>query len=242
MKKFIRFYILTVRRDLGLLALISAGFIFLMDLLLKKIPAPNEFFYVCGNFFYGLSAAYIASFVFYFVDIHYKRQREKELLYGYIGHLFKIIINDGKDIYKDMFNSIDTPFDLTSATKDDVLNVCTQINPLSNSTIKCWHGDSYLNWIEYLEYKKRRMLEFMSKIQAQIQFADIEFVEIITRYADCEIFSGLDIMLRLSKEKRWGNQNFLNGLETGFISYLELLKTSELYYQKEFADYDIKQS
>ena len=86
------------------------------------------------------------------------------------------------------------------------------------------------------------MLEFMSKIQAQIQFADIEFVEIITRYADCEIFSGLDIMLRLSKEKRWGNQNFLNGLETGFISYMELLKTSELYYQKEFADYDIKQS
>ena len=45
MKKFIRFYILTVRRDLGLLALTSAGFIFLMDLLLKKIPAPNEFFY-----------------------------------------------------------------------------------------------------------------------------------------------------------------------------------------------------
>ena len=39
-----------------------------------------------------------------------------------------------------------------------------------------------------------------------------------------------------------GNQNFLNGLETGFISYMELLKTSELYYQKEFADYDIKQS
>ncbi len=49
-------------------------------------------------------------------------------------------------------------------------------------------------------------------------------------------------MLRLSKEKRWGNQNFLNGLETSFISYMELLKTSELYYQKEFADYDIKQS
>ena len=49
-------------------------------------------------------------------------------------------------------------------------------------------------------------------------------------------------MLRLSKEKKWGNQNFLNGLETGFISYMELLKKSELYYQKEFTDYNIKQS
>ena len=226
---------MTVRKGLRKLALASIIFIFLMDLWLKNIPAPNEFFYICGNFFYGLSTAYIASFVFYFIDVHYKRQREKELLYGYIGHYFKLIIEDGKSIFTDMANSIGYPVKFESITPKDVITICSKINPKANSTIKLWNNDSYVNWIEYLEYKRKRMIDFLSKIQ--LQLTEPEFIKIIIEISDSDIFAGLNIMLSLNKHNQLENTSFGNGLEDGFIQYMELIKTSERYYKKEFSKY-----
>ena len=44
-------------------------------------------------------------------------------------------------------------------------------------------------------------------------------------------------MLSLNKHDQLENTSFGNGLEDGFIQYMELFKTSERYYKKEFSKY-----
>ena len=102
MKHWFKLYVCTLRKDLSIILAIAILFIFVMDMWLKNIPAPNSFFVAIGNFWYALSIAYVSSFVFYFFVVHYNRQKEKSLLYGYIGGLFNMIINDGKSIFADM--------------------------------------------------------------------------------------------------------------------------------------------
>ena len=44
-------------------------------------------------------------------------------------------------------------------------------------------------------------------------------------------------MLILNKQDQLDNTSFGDGLENGFIQYMELIKTSEQYYMKEFSNY-----
>jgi len=239
MRKFFRIYICTIRKDLSLLALGAVLFIFMMDLILLDIPAPNRFFYVCGRFFYGVSMAYVASFVFYFLDVHCRRQMEKQKIYNFIGAQFKIIISDGKSMFKDLSLKAGKNVAFEDISDDDIIDICSKIDPLSESTILQWGGNAYLNWIEYLEYMKRRLDEYLMKIQPLLQYAEVDFVRLLVRYSDSGLFSGLNIISRLNKEGRMGNKNFRNGYEQLFISYIHLLKESEQYYQKEFVRYSV---
>lgn len=237
MKIFIKFYLLTIRKDLSCFALISFIIFFSINIYLKKESIQSDFVITFLDFLQGLSTAYIASFIFYLVDIHYKRQKEKQILYKYIGKLFKQIIDDGKSIYTDMASHIGKSISFDLMTKDDIIEMCSLTDPLSKSKVKYWNENTELNWLEYLEYKKERLQEFSSKIQMQIHLTDIEFIEIITKYNDLSLFSCLDWMLKIYRKNKLRNNSFLYGMEINFIKHAELIKLSELYYKKEFAYY-----
>ena len=183
--------------------------------------------------------AYVASFVFYFLDVHCRRQMEKQKIYNFIGAQFKIIISDGKSMFKDLSLKAGKNVEFEDMSDDDIIDICSKIDPLSESTILQWRGNAYLNWIEYLEYMKRRLDEYLMKIQPLLQYAEVDFVRLLVRYSDSRLFSGLNIISRLNKEGRMGNKNFMNGYEQLFISYIHLLKESEQYYQKEFVRYSV---
>lgn len=237
MKHWIKLYVCTLRKDLSIILAFAILFIFAMDMWFKNIPAPNSFFVAMGNFWYALSIAYVSSFVFYFFVVHYSRQKEKSLLYGYIGGLFNIIINDGKSIFADMVKKTGQNLDPEKMTENQIEKMCSSTNPLDPSTVMYFNGEQYINWLEYLEYCRKRKENYLSKILMQIQYLDVEFVEILNQFIEPNIFIALDLQLTIYRHGRFGNKDFSHGQEKSFIEYYALLKLSEDYYNKEFKPY-----
>ena len=237
MKHWFKLYVCTLRKDLSIILAIAILFIFVMDMWLKNIPAPNSFFVAIGNFWYALSIAYVSSFVFYFFVVHYNRQKEKSSLYGYIGGLFNMIINDGKSIFADMVKKAGLNIDPKKMTQEQIEIMCSSTNPLAPSTIMDFNGTHYINWLEYLDYYRNRKEEYLNKILKQMQYLDVEFVNILNQFISPQIFISLDLQLYMYRHNKYGNKKFCNGIETTFVEYYFLLKKSEDYYKKVFKLY-----
>ena len=76
----------------------DAAFLLIMELVLKKIPAPYAIFVRIGDLFVALGVSFFASFVFYFVQVHMHKIKEKEHVYPSIAMMFNAIISAEKDI------------------------------------------------------------------------------------------------------------------------------------------------
>ena len=77
LKNWIDLYIKTIRIEMIILGLVATLIIFIMDMWLNDLPAINNFFYAFGRFVYTLSAAYVASLIFYLTTVHIPRENEK---------------------------------------------------------------------------------------------------------------------------------------------------------------------
>lgn len=122
-------------------------------------------------------------------------------------------------------------------TKDQIEIMCSSTNPLDPSTIMDFNGTHYINWLKYLDYYRKRKEDYLSKILMQIQYLDVEFVEILNQFISPHIFHSLDMYILLYQQNRFGNENFCYGKEMTFVEYYDLLKISESYYEREFKIY-----
>lgn len=208
-----------------------------MDLWLRTIPAPSIFFEVCGKFFYTLSYAYLGSFLFYFINVHCERQREKIKLYQHIGYHFHSLIFDGEKIFCDMASKRGLNIKFENITKEDVKTICFYTYPLSESTIMRMDKEAFLNWIEYWEYMSARIHHSLELIQIQMKYLDVDCIELITRFTDSQIFKSIDLLVYFYRNGLLNDMNSVQGLEISFVSFMELLKDAELYYNKEFRYY-----
>ena len=69
-------------------------FLLVMELVFRKIPAPFLFFVKIGDVMVTLAISVIASFIFYFVQVHMPDIRHKANVYPCVAKLFhRILIN-----------------------------------------------------------------------------------------------------------------------------------------------------
>lgn len=224
-----RVYISTINPILSILGIAAILIIFIMDMWLKTIPAFSKIFYIIGILIYTLSLTYLCSLFFYFITSHIPKQRERIIIYKRILPFLKNIIYDGKGIFEDLFkNNNDKNF--SNITESDIKNICLRTNPLSDSPVLAWSGTFYLNWIQYLENKKNRKDELSKKIIINLPYLDIEFIDLLYKFDDANLFKGLHIMSKLAQEKRLANENLGYGVDKSLISYYNLIKEGEEFY------------
>ena len=236
MKRWIKLYVCTLRKDLSIILAVAILFIFAMDMWLKNIPAPNSFFVAMGNFWYALSIAYVSSFVFYFFVVHYSRQKEKLILYKHIGESFYIVIKDCKTIFDEMLFKSGLNIDSENMTEDEICKMCSKIRPLSATNVINRDGSS-MNWLEYFNFYKKNIDKRIDIILLQMPYLDVEFVGIINQFKPSSFFETME-GLRIAYNTLGAiNKNFGNGAEQSFILFYRLFKTSFHYYNKEFKRY-----
>ena len=54
-----------------------------------------------------------------------------------------------------------------------------------------FNGTHYINWLEYLDYYRNRKEEYLNKILKQMQYLDVEFVNILNQFISPQIFISL---------------------------------------------------
>jgi hypothetical protein len=117
--------------------------------------------------------AYITSFIFYYVVVYRKEQRNKKQLYPVIAHWSRMIVINNRSVLKTM---------LKSGNMDEGKNLPTreEFKMLGNSIYLFNKATHNMNWTEYLQFHKTGTLKYIEKILIKINFLDSEHIRILT--------------------------------------------------------------
>lgn len=89
-------YVKSIRKDLVVMLLADIVFLLVMELFLRNIPAPFPVFVRIGDLLVTLAVSFLASFIFYFVQVHLPETQQKTNIYPSLAFWFNRIV-----IYKE---------------------------------------------------------------------------------------------------------------------------------------------
>ncbi|MFA7116600.1 MAG: hypothetical protein WC140_05140 [Bacteroidales bacterium] len=227
--KFVK-NIKTLRLDLVMIFIVAILSIFIIDFWLIDIP---ELF--CGGakilqILFRLCFAYVSAFVFYFLVVHLKNQKDKENLYSYISIKTIMIISQTKALSKEIAKTAGVTLKGNYPDKIELNYICKSINPNSNAPLLLGNSDKNANWIQYFDYCKRQNNKVIDKILSKMQFVDSELVNQLAKIEDC-------ISFNVSMSPRHIGNKDLISFESLLEKYFELVKDLEKYYNKKLKDY-----
>jgi len=181
---------------------------------------------------YQLSLALLASYVFFYVNVHLPRQRDRENIQNFLNDkTFRIVrdawtiveelqrharVNDHGDAYKSL---------------SDLKTMCSRVSPHDEAPLFLGNLGRHANWIEYLVYFRNETKENAESIYSKITFLDSDYLKLIIDIDDCDYFS----VLRAIGSAPMRN-NDISFLANQMYDYLEKVWRLRDYAQREFGD------
>lgn len=228
MKKYFWFrLIISLRKDLGIIFIITLSTIFLLDFWLINVSELFHGAEKLAGIIYKLCLSYISAFIFYFLVVHFNRQRDKKNTYGYVVQKTDKIISCATTLILEMKKATKITFEGKYPTERELIEMCKLINPNANAPLILFApGDTgrYANWIQYLDELKRQSNEATKRIFLQMPFLDSDLINILASIEDCNHFNGLKYMLIVPVK----NPN-LTGFQSSIAEYFKLVNNLEIY-------------
>lgn len=121
----------SLRPILWLFLIFSVSIIVTIDFWLIKIPEIWSFGNISGKILREISISYISSFIFYYIVVHLKEQKDKKITHKYIANQVFVIIFNGNQIITDSKNKniLRYHVNLISTTIDRILILSQSIDP-----------------------------------------------------------------------------------------------------------------
>ncbi len=222
----IKLYLKTIPKALNWLGLASLFVLIIKIFSLNRIPELFRGGYELGIVFEGLLASVFASYVFYLIVVHIKEVRDKSIIYPHITKWAKYVVGDCRCQIFAFANISGEELDFASLTVDNLKLAFTKIDPHSKAPLLLGSANNYANWIQYLDYYRKRSKNYIAKIMAQLIYLDAEIVVFLTAVDDCSHFSFTEtfahIPIRNSDMSAFANE---------FHSYLGACRQLERYLE-----------
>lgn len=222
----------TLRKDITFLFFICVTTIIGIDFWLKNIP---EFFNggaKIGDIIYKLCLSYISAFIFYFLVVHIKAQKDKANLYQYVEKKVYMVIGSCWGLITELAKAANITVSDKYPTSDELEIICKNINPKSNAPLLLININRYANWIEYFDHQKQRSNDATEKIFLKMPFLDTKLVNILAKIEDCSQF----MMLKHILVMPFSNTD-LTSFQKSLADYFNLVKELEKYADKKLKDY-----
>lgn len=232
MIKWLKTYVLSLRRDFVILLGLDVLLLLVMELWLRNIPAPYPVFVRIGDLFVTLGVSFIASFVFYFVQVHMTKVRDKESLYPSIAQLFNSIISAETDILTQLLG-----LKMKEMSEEAIKEKAKQVDLYAEAPLIMGgpDGDHKANWLEYCIYRVRLIDRNVDMLLNMSAYLDSDLMAIILRIEKFDTF--LD-RVRYLFPMCSGNAHRLTFQTPGpFIELWHFIKKQEAYYDRELSKY-----
>ena len=227
---------LSIRNDFLWLLLIDVIYLLIMELFLKRIPAPYAIFERIGDLFVALGVSFFASFVFYFVQVHMHKIKEKEQIYPSIAMMFNAIICAEKDILTQLLGL--KMKEISEETiKEKVLHI--DLYKEAPLTIGGREGDHRANWLEYCMYRVGHIDRNVDMMLHSSSYLDGECMKILMRIQNFDTFLGQ--VRRLFPICNGKTHPLLYQVPGPFIQFWHFIEEQEKYYDRVFNPYFNKQ-
>lgn len=220
-------YFLTINRTINCLFIFSLASIILKILYLDHIPELFKPGHEFGEIYSRLCLSYISSYIFYFVVVHVKKEKDKENINKFINPKIRTAYSQWKPQLMDICKAVgeDMPSDLPE--KAFIIEVFSKIDPNSQAPLIKDTQGNYANWIEYFFYYKNRVDKFISVVTDKMPFLDSELVRLLSELSECEHFK----MVEASVAPAFRNKD-LSAWASGFHKYCVKSYDLEIYANK----------
>lgn len=247
----------SVRKSLLGIFFLALFVIFLIEFPLSDIPELFKGGAKLGKLIYTICISYISAFIFYFIVIHIKEQKDKNNVNNFLKIQTSTIIiynerllmylREGSGINvvpiysskKEVESIIKKNNQIKEVprypSKKEVELICERIDPNSPGPSVVVplngiaRGDMVSNWLELLKYFKSLTEETIKKIYIVMNFLDSEYLKLIISIENSRYFDELNNTKKI---------NFMGGLtpripfESELYNYFSLVRELELYAEK----------
>ena len=232
MIRWFKTYVLSIRRDFVYLLIVDALFLLIMELVLREIPAPYPIFVRIGDLFEALGVAFFASFIFYFVQVHMYKIKEKEHLYPSIAMMFNAIISAETDILTRLLG-----LKMKEMSEETIKEKAQHINLYKEApmTIGGRGGDHRANWLEYCMYRVGHIDRNVDMLLHLSAYLDSECMNILMCIQNFDMFLGQ--VRRLFPLCNDRNHTLTYQAPGPYIQLWHFIEEQEAYYDREFNSY-----
>lgn len=233
MNKWFKTYVMSIRRDFVCLLIVDAIFLLVMELVLMKIPAPFTIFVRIGDLMVTLAVSFIASFIFYFVQVHMPKIKERERIYPSIAKMFNSILRAETDILTQLLGlKMKEMSDEAIKDKAQRIDLYTEA-PLTIGSPK---GDHRANWLEYCIYQVGIIDRNTDMILNVSAYLDSECMDILMRIQNSETFL-VQVRRLFPMCKAGGVHKLQYQIPDPFIRLWHFIEEQEVYYDQVFGKY-----
>ena len=231
MKNWLKKYILSLRKDLVIILLADIAYLLLMELVFRKIPSPYPIFAKIGDVSVTLAISFIASFIFYFVQVHFPEVCKKMHIYPCVAVLFhRILIQEKALLTK--YVGVQTFEDLNEEIIRNGANkrfFNSQDAPLHISGL-----NRNANWMEFCIYKVDNIDKTWEMIMKYAMYLDSKFISIMAKIQEDSLLLFFRKMIGIYKTT---SINYMNGIDELFITSWNNIQEQEQYYNEVLVKY-----
>lgn len=232
MIKWIKTYILSLRRDIVLLLIVDCVFLLVMELWLKRIPAPFPIFIKIGNVLVTLGISFLASFIFYFVQVHLHETRQRKNLYPIISQLFHRIILTEKSFLSEFVST--KPFDELTEEKIKIGTDSRDVNA-QNAPLHLIGLNRNANWMEYGFNQVEDIDKTWEMLMKYSAYMDSELLSLLSRVQGAAALGFFRTMKGIYPKMK--QELELKGFGDSMVELWRFIKEQEAYYNREFSEY-----
>lgn len=232
MKKWINTYILSLRRDIVVLLIVDCVFLLLMELVFKKIPAPFQVFVTLSNLAITLGISFIASFIFYFVQVHLPETKQKTNLYPSISALYYRILNTEKSFLTN-FVGVKS---FSELTEDNILAgaKARDVN-IKDAPLFLAGPNRNANWMEYGFNEVDDIDKTWEMLMKYSSYLDSECLSLLAEVQSNGVFTFFRKMRGIYHT--FSNGMNIRGFEKEYVELWHFIQSQEEYYTKVFKEY-----
>lgn len=232
MIKWIKTYVLSIRRDIVILLILDCVFLLVMELWIRRIPAPFPIFEKIGNVLVTLGISFLASFIFYFVQVHLPETRQKKDMYPVISELFHRIIFTEKSFLTAFVNV--KPFE--SLTEESIREgtQSRDVN-IQDAPLYLAGPNRSANWMEYGIYEIESIDKNWEMLMKYSAYMDSDLLSLLSRVqsdSTLSYFRAMKSIYPTIKQKL-----ILDGFEGGMIKLWRFIQEQDAYYEKVLSEY-----
>lgn len=230
--KWIETYVMTIRRDIVIMLIADCIFLLVMELLLRQIPAPYPIFVKIGNLVVTLAISFLASFVFYFVQVHMPEMKQKKNLYPVISELFHRIIITEKHLLTEFVGV--KPFD--SLTEEGITSgtISRDVN-IQNAPLHLAGLNRSANWMEFGFCQTADIDKTWEMMMKYSSYMDSELLLLLSKIQSNSALAFFRTMKSIYPTIKEGLQ--LSGYETEMVKFWHFIQEQDSYYDKVLLQY-----
>lgn len=234
MKKLHRWwktYVKSIRKDLVFMLLADLIFLLVMEIFLRNIPAPFPIFVKIGDLFVTLAISFLASFIFFFVQVHLPETRQKANVYPSMASWFNRIVVVEKTLLTNYVGQKNYP-DLTEEEVRNgasVRDASKQDAPLHLAGV-----NRNANWIEYGINQVADIDKYWELLMKYSSYLDSECLSILAGIQEDSLLQFFRTMRTIYKSVQFGR---LQGFDELFFRFWKTIQSHEKYYADVFAQY-----